>query len=1011
MKGILHSIRGALLLMFITVNAFSQQRTVTGKVTSAQDRTPLPGVNVVVKGTTIGTITNADGVFSILVSQPTDVLLFSFIGYKSQEVPVGALKAIDVFLEDDVTQLSEVVVTGYSQVEKRNVISSITNVSSEKIKNLPATSLDQALQGNAPGVSVTSSSGTPGGGVMIRIRGNNSITSSNRPLFIVDGVPIANGSQSQRTFGGQNDNILASLNPQDIESYEVLKDAAAKAIYGSRASNGVVLITTKKGKNGEHTKINFDLQRGYSEPTKKLELLNSTQLLELQREAVTNAGGNPNTAGVSGVTDQVNTDWLDEVFRKAIFSNYQMSASGGTEKTTFYISGGYRDEEGVMLNSRFQRLSGTFNLDHKATDKIRFGQNISISRTENNRVKNDNFLDGVYSGALKSLPWYQPYDENGTLYSPVNGGALYGGFPNFNPVGQAIAPRFVTYTTKAIAGIYAQYEPIKNLIIRSKFNLDWNYVKEDQFESTQTAIGGFLLDGGLGLDYTTEVGTYVNSTTISYNTTLATKHNVSALLGSEVLQTNRRENFAEGQDYPNDNLNYINSAGSKTDAGSYFLSYGLVSLFGDVKYNYDERYYLGLTLRRDGSSRFGPGNRYGFFPAISAGYRISEEAFMESVEFVDDLKLRASWGKTGNDRFDDFEFLGTWEASTFSYAGRASVQPSNLANPTLKWEETTEFNVGVDLSVLMGRVNFTADVYSNETNDLILAEQLPRTTGFNSVTGNIGSISNKGFEIGLNAVVVDKMLRWNAGFNIAQNRNVVEQLATDEPITTGYITTVVGSSHIIKQGEPLGSFYGLKYLGVNPATGNAVYQDTDNNGSINADDAVVMGNSQADFFGGLTNTLNFKGLDLTVFFQYSLGNEMINYTKETLVNTGSSLTNNQGIDALRRWQKPGDVTDVPKYVSGSSLNTAFSSFLVEDASYVRLKNITIGYSLPSRMLNKYGIQSLRLFATGSNLLTFTKYTGADPEVNSVDGDSRQTGLDYFTFPQVKTYLVGINIGL
>ena len=998
------------LLLFVH-KGYGQERTIKGKVTSAEDGTTIPGVNVVVKGTTTGTVTDINGDYTLSAPSSGAVLVFSFVGFRTQEVAASDLATVDVRLVSDVTQLGEVVVTGYGQVERRNVVSAITNVTSDRIKDLPATSLDQALQGNAPGVMVTSSSGQPGGGVMIRIRGSNSINASNRPLFIVDGVPVANGSISQRQFGGQDDNILANLNPQDIESYEVLKDAAAKAIYGSRASNGVVLITTKKGKNNQRTRISADIQRGVSQPTNKLELLNSTQLLELQREAVTNAGGNPNDAGIPGVTDAVNTDWLDEIFRQAIFENYQLSASGGTDKTTFYVSGAYRDEEGVQLNNRFQRYTGTLNLDHKATDKITFGTNLTVSRTENDRVKNDNFLDGVYSGALKSLPYLQPYDERGRLYSPTNGGPLYGGFPNFNPVAQALLPRFKVYTTKAIAGFYGQYEPVKNLIIRSKFNVDWNYVKEDQFESTQTAIGGFLFDAGYGLDFTTELSTYVNSTTISYVTKFGDKHNVSALLGSEVLQTVRRENFIEGQDYPNDNLNYINSAGLKSDGGSFLLKYGLTSFFGELKYNYAEKYYLGFTARRDGSSRFGEGNRYGFFPSVSAGYRISEEAFMKDITFVTDLKIRASWGKTGNDRFNDFEFLGTWQAAAFSYAGSPAVLPLNIANPFLKWEESTEFNVGFDVSVWNGRVSLAADFYSNKTNDLLLSERLPRTTGFNDLTNNVGSLSNKGFEFGLTTVNIDKALKWTTNFNISQNRNKVETLSTDEPQLAGYQTNVVGATHIITVGQPLGSFYGLNYLGVDPATGDAIYEDRDGNEIINADDATVIGNSQPDFFGGITNTINYKGFDVNVFFQYSLGNEIINYTNDGLINTGSNLVDNQSVAALRRWQKPGDVTDIPRYVSGSSANNAFSSFYVEDASYVRLKNLTIGYTLPTKWLSNKGVRSVRLFATGSNILTFTRYSGADPEVNSRDGSTTEAGLDYWTFPQVKTYLIGINIGL
>src|SRR6478609_4656704 len=480
-----------LLLLFIFIYSLSlaQTQRLSGKVTSLADPDGLPGVNVVINGTTQGTITSIGGEFSLDVEQGA-IIEFSFIGYTSQQITYAGQTNINIILVEKPTELGEVVVVGYSSIERKDITGSVTTISAEKLKGISFKGPEQALQGQAAGVQVTQSSGTPGGGVSVRIRGVTSISAGNTPLYIIDGIPVETGGLSGRSFGGQNDNALALINPNDIESYNILSDASAKALYGSRASNGVIVVTTKRGKNAA-AKITMDVQRGIVDPVHTLKLLNATELLDLQREAVTNAGKNPDALGlIPGVTDAVNTDWQDEVLRRGIMQQYQLSATGGDENTKYYISGSFREEEGVQLNNKFQRGSITINLDQKLTQKLSLATNMTLSRAVNKRVKGDNFLDGVYSGAVKSLPYYTPYDEQGALVGPAS--PLYAAFPNFNPVAQALLPRFNATTVKALGNINATYVFNPNLRLKAQTSLDYNNVTEDQYESSQTAIGGYL---------------------------------------------------------------------------------------------------------------------------------------------------------------------------------------------------------------------------------------------------------------------------------------------------------------------------------------------------------------------------------------------------------------------------------------------------------------------------------------------------------------------------------------
>jgi len=991
---------------FISHDTYAQ-RVITGKVVSAEDNTEIPGVNVLVKNTSVGTTTDVDGSFTLEVPTDANTLVFSFVGFKTLESEIGNRSNIVVSLEPDVTELEELVVTGYSSRQKRDVIGSIVSVTPEDLKDLPIGSIDQALQGQAAGVQVNQSSGTPGGGITVRIRGNTSISASNRPLYIIDGVPVDVGSLSGRDFGGQNDNALALFNPNDIESIQVLKDASSKAIYGSRAANGVVLITTKRGKAGR-TKFNVEVQRGLVDLIKLPNLLNASELLELQQEAVSNAGEETDDRGlISGVTDGVDTDWMDEILRTGIMQQYQFSAAGGDEINRFYLGLSYRDEEGVQINNRFRRFSGTLNLDHQANDKFNIATNLTISRSKNDRVKGDNFLDGVYSGAIKSLPYFYPYNEQGAIIGP--GSENYPGFPNFNPVGQAILPRFETIGTKILAGVKGEYIITPQLRFSSKVSVDYTNVQEDQFEPSSTAIGGFLPNvggQGYGVNSFNESSTIINTNILTYNFRLG-ESNFSTLVGTEFIKAQGRSNNVQGRLFPSDDFTYITSAGVVDNGSSFRIENALESYFTQLEFDFKDRYLAALTARYDGSSRFGPGKRFGFFPSISAGWRLSSEPFMQNIGLIDDLKLRASFGYTGNERIGNFAFLGTWSTST--YSGLSGLAPANIGNEDLQWESTREINIGVDFSVQGGKYQGQIDFYSNLTSNLLFNEPQPLTTGFGAIQGNIGEISNKGVEVSFTSVNIDTDLTWSTNFNVSRNLNNVEFLVDSLPLFRGYTANGAGFTNVVLEGQPLGTFWGLNFQGVDPATGNAIYEDANNDGSITPDDAMVIGNAQPDFIGGITNKFNYKGFDLNVFFQFSYGNEMLNFSNVTLLDAGEDLNNNQVREALDRWQEPGDITSVPRYEAGNTFNNRHSSRFLEDGSFLRLKNISLGYNLPSRLTQRLGMDNVRVYASGTNLWTLTSYSGPDPEVSTLDGSTTAQAIDFFTLPQVKTMMLGLNI--
>ena len=992
---------GLALLITAGMAAFAQDRTISGKVTSAEDGSAVPGVNVVVKGTTTGSVTDIDGNYKFSIPSEGGILIFSFIGLETLEIEIGSRSVIDVSMAGDVEQLEEIVVTGYGTTLKTEFTGASSSVSQETLNRLPIISADQALQGQASGVQVVSASGTPGGGISIRVRGQTSISASNDPLYVVDGVPVVSGNLQQNNFGGQTGNALAGLNPDDIQSIEVLKDASSTAIYGARAANGVVMITTKRGDTGK-TKIDIGYTRGFGTPTNVIDVLGSDDWEMIKNEARTNDGLPPFDYGASENAD-VETDWLDAVFRTADIHQFNLSVSGGNDKTKFFISGSYRDEEGTMgatdangeeKGSSYSRATARFNLDHKSSEKFSMGTSIGLSFDLNSRIQNDNNIYGVLSTALLTAPNIPIYEDDGTFSDQP---------PFANPVRSLTLPRFDNKTRKVIGNVYFNYEFIEGLSLRLDASLDYTQLVEDHYVQASTFQGA---PSGVGRYNVNEFTTTVLEPTIRYSKLIGSNHNLTAVVGTTFQERTNFRNSVSGNGFSRESLTYLASAANITAGSSLRRDYTFNSIFGRANYAYMGKYMATATIRRDGSSRFGPDNRFGTFWAFSAGWNFSDESFMAGLDWLSYGKIRASYGKTGNDRIGEFAYLGTWSGGA-NYLDQPASTTLNIANNELKWEETTTMDVGLDLALFNNRLSLSAGYFDGSTVDLLYANPIPQSTGFATVQDNIGEIRNWGWEFDVTAVALDLSngFRWNVSANISFLNNQVVSLLDPEPIDSGFGSAII-------EGEPLNTFYVYDFQGVNPATGNSIYRDVDGNGIINAEDRAVVGNYQPDFLGGFTNDFSYKGITLSAFFQFIKGVDIYNNTRQFMEHLGTS---SWGMDAsvLRRWQNPGDITDMPRAATGSTvgLNNADNSRFLEDGSYLRLKNVTLSYDLPSTMLGKAGIRAVKVFVTGTNLWTITEYSGFDPEVNVFNNTSTAQGTDFLTFPQSKQIFFGVKLGL
>ncbi len=952
-----------------------------------------------IKGTTTGVTTDLDGNYRLSVDDGA-ILIFSYVGFETQEIQVGARTTIDVTL-GGATELQEVVVVGYGSTLKREFTGSSVSVGADKLEKLPVISADQALQGLAAGVQVTSASGTPGGGISIRVRGQTSISASNDPLYVVDGVPIVSGDLQQNGFGGQGGNALAGINPNDIQSIEVLKDASSTAIYGARAANGVVLITTKRGKTGK-SKIDIGYMRGFGKPTNVIDVLNADQWEMIMNEARLNDGLTPVNYDATANAD-VDTDWLDAIFRTADIHVYNLSISGGDDKTRYFVSGSFRDEEGTMGTddggSGYKRATARLNLDHTASESLDIGTSIGVSYDRNQRIQNDNNIFGVLSTALLTSPNIPIYVRDPETGEPTS---EFSSEPPFaNPVRSLTVPRFDNSTRKVVGNFYFSYEFLEGISLRTDASIDYTQLSEDHYMPASTFQGS---PSGVGRYNTNEFITTLVEPTIRVNRTLGSDHNINGVIGTTFQNRTNYRNSVSGSGFSRESLTYITSAANITAGSSLRRDYTFQSVFGRAAYSYQGKYLATATLRRDGSSRFGPNNRYGTFWAFSAGWNFGDESFMSGMDWIDIGKIRASYGKTGNDRIGEFTYLGTWTGGA-NYLDQPAAAPNRIANNDLKWEETTTLDLGLELALFKSRLNVNIGYFTGSTVDLLYANPIPESSGFATVQSNIGEIKNWGWEFDINSVNFDLAngFRWNTSLNISFLNNEVVSLIDPEPIAQGFASAII-------EGEPLNTFFAYKFLGINPADGNAIYEDVDGNGTINADDQTIIGNYQPDFLGGITNDFSYKGVSLSVFFQFIQGVDVYNNTRAFMEHLGSSAW---GMDAsaLRRWRQPGDITDIPKATTSPGLNNEDNSRFLEDGSYVRLKNVTLAYNLPNSLISNAKLRSVRVYVTGVNLLTFTEYSGFDPEVNVFNNTSTAQGTDFLTFPQSRQILFGINVGL
>ncbi len=1030
MRKILLLLLGVLGLL--TQSATAQDRRVTGKVTSAEDGQPLPGVSVVVKGTTRGTQTDADGNYTISLTRNAGSLVFSFVGTNTKELSIGNQTTINVVMTNDSRSLDEVVVVGYGSESKRNLTGNIASVSAKDIQNVPVPSVEQALQGKVAGVQITSLNGKLGQGLQIRVRGSSSVTASNQPLYVIDGIPVTSQDQSSSSAPT---NPIADLNFNDIESLQILKDASASAIYGSRASNGVVLITTKKGRAG---KTQFELSGfgGFSTPTHKREFLNTQEYVKYVQDALANSaalGQDPFsqtdladiftqlTGGDRASWEQakVNTNWQDQIYQSAPIQQYDLSARGGDAKTRFFISGGYSDQNGILIKNRFQRLSGRVNLDHSATDKLTIGANLNVARTTNNRLSNDNAFSTPMQ--IVALPFFTPLNDptTGQLSSDFT---LY-----YNPLLNRDFSSNVTTVNRFFGNVYADYKIVPGLSFRTELGTDQLIQRENQYYGRETARNTST-PNGQGFDSWTQVSNYTTNNFLTFGQTFAQKHDVDATVGMSYQESTRTYNDLTAQQYPSDAYKQISSAAKVTGGNGTLSTFSFLSYFARANYRFNNRYLLGVSGRIDGSSRFGANNRYGFFPAASVGWILTEESFLKSIPTISLLKLRASYGITGNAEIGNFSSRGlysglaSYAGSTgqAGYAGTPGQVPSQIANPDLKWEKTAQTDVGLEFGLLNNRISGEIDYYIKQTSDLLLNVNVPGSTGYRTQLRNVGSLENKGIEFVLNTQNTTGAFQWTTSLNIAHNTNKITNLG-GQVIQGGYINRAI-------EGQPIGVFFTREYAGVNPANGDALYYKnttiTNPDGSksidrttvnsdanqINQAQQVVVGNPNPTYIGGVTNTFAYKGIDLSVLFQGQFGNSIYNGAGQYMSANGDYF-DNQTRDQLNSWKKPGDITSVPQARFYGGNGTANSSRYLQKGDFVRLKTVTLGYTFPKAMTSKLGLTRVRIYASGVNLLTFTKYTGWDPEVNTDYLQSNiALGNDFYSAPQARTITGGLTIG-
>ena len=1008
-----HYLKRSNLLILVLSTMISSvamgQSRVSGTVTDQQSQ-PLPGVNVLVKGSTQGTTTDANGSYQVEVPNSEAILTFSFIGFTSQEKTVGSQTVVDVVMLEDVQSLQEVVVVGYGTVKKSDLTGSISSIKADAFKDMPVTSVDQALQARAPGVNVTQASSAPGGGLSVRIRGANSLISGSEPLYVIDGLPIypdnaAFGTGANRRAG----NALASLNPNDIESIEVLKDASATSIYGSRGANGVVLITTKRGKDGQSV---VNLESSFSTQTiaKDIDMLSASDFARYLNKLDVSQGGSPRYTDEQVNAFGAGTNWMDEILRSGSIWNNQLTVSGGNSNSRYAVIGNYMDNQGIVRNTYFKRYGLRLNLDNDLFNgKATLSNSWSFARTTGNNVPTDRGgPGGIIITALGLDPTVPVYDENGNYNYP-----LYDGRFIINPVAEA-EEGIDRDATNRFFGTTALTIPItKDLKFRTSLGLDLLNATRNTFYNSKTRLGR---QNSRELQrYDRNLVNLLNENILTYTKSLAGGHQLEVLVG----YTYQKENNAaasqtirglDSDDF--ESLNFEN--GTIPQIGnSDRIDWALKSILGRINYNFNDRYLVTLTARRDGSTKFGENNKWATFPSAAIGWRLVNEKFFEGAGLTnvfDDFKLRASYGLTGNSQIPAYQSTSDLSPRYYVFNNQlvSGYAATRMPNADLKWEQTRMFNAGLDFSVLNNRLGFTVDYFNNRTTDLLLYVSIPQSTGFGTLLKNTGSLTNTGFEFSADFKAIrNDEFTWDINGNISVLRNEIEDLGDSAPFYAGSTSGHLGvDGSWVEAGNPIGVWRGYKYIGIKE-DGNPDYEDKNGDGKYTAEDYSIIGDPNPDFTWGLSSTLNYKGFDFAIFFRGVHGNDVRNL-QQSEIGDGAQKINQIANILTDSWTPENPNASRPAADAKRDFASyRRSSFFIEDGSFIRLQNVSLGYTLPISKV----FRSARVYVSAQNLFVVTDYSGFDPEVNNQGQNNLNRGDDYDAYPRSRSFTVGVNLGL
>jgi TonB-linked SusC/RagA family outer membrane protein len=1012
-----------ILAVLFSPSLQAQSLEIKGKVTDTNQE-PLIGATILVQGTEQGTITDINGSFQLKTDSKA-TLIISYTGFSSKIIVIGNQTVWNIMLEPEDLKLDEVVVIGYGSQRKSQITGAISSLKGKDIQDQPVSNLANSMQGRVAGLNVMSASGTPGAGLLVNVRGNNA------PLYVVDGIPLLSESnsglstsfdlQGQNVGSGQTLSSVSDINPNDIESIEVLKDASAAAIYGARAANGVILITTKRGKSGGQ-EASFNIYSGIQQIARPIKFMDSKEMVGLIEEARANDlaifkkdpsyfGDNFDPSVLTDPLDnfdlssEVNTNWLNEVSRLAPINNYEFSFRAGNEKTKYFTSLGYFDQQGVIIENYYKRFNYRLNLDHEINSRFKLGITFNTTYSKNRRSFNDNTYTGIITNALGASPLMPAYEEDGS----------YAGFEDYqanwlsdNPVKSAKEIRAFTNGYRALGTLAGEYKFSNKLYFKSSMSADVHFNFDTQFKSPLTADAEAF--GGASYEGNFRNVTWLNENTLHYSDTK--NGNTLSLLGGVTMQrTQIDRSSALGQGFPPGALERISSAANIINATSEGTSFALLSFISRINYDIKNRFLFTFTSRADGSSRFSKNNRFGFFPSGAVAWRISKEPFFNGLKQVfSDFKIRMSAGLTGDQEIGDFQNITFYTASR--YAGRSGYQLRNLADPDLTWQTNSMFNIGLDYEMADGKIGGSLEFFNSLKSNLLSEDLIPATTGFTSITRNGGEVQNIGLEFNINASLAKKeKFTWDVNFNATWIHNEIKSLNSDGVYLNAYDD--LEATHILQIGHPEGSFLGLKYLGVDPETGDVQFEDFNEDGNIDYDDAQIIGKAMPDWYGGLTNVFKWKNLDFSIFSRFSLGNQVYNLIRGTTENLGwsndgglSSIYANNTLNVRDRWKKPGDEAEYGR-ASFINLNLGLnSSQMVENASFFRIQNINAGYSLPSP--KKFS--SVRIYAEVQNLWILTSYKGFDPEVSSNGGlADRTAGVDYGAYPSARTFLMGLSL--